>query len=330
MMHFASPLFLWLLLLVPMLAAWWLWQRRRAGLRHPVVATLHDLPLGKARLLEALRLGLWLGVIVLLVIALARPRWPDERTRIATRSLAIMMVLDVSGSMAEKDFVFDGQKISRLDAAKHAFRNFLEQAHGDGEERAEDQIGLLTFAARAEMICPPTLSRAVVLRLLDEAQPVGVPPDSSTNIGDAVAEAIGLLQRAAPQEKIIVLLTDGEHNVPESVVAHALNPRQAGQVAAGLNIRVHTIFAGPADDTSRAAESALQDVARMTSGRAFRAADGQALQQVCADIAQLERARVQSFRYYRYHEGYPWVGLACLVFSMTALLLEGTRGLRVP
>jgi Ca-activated chloride channel family protein len=261
------------------------------------------------------------------MVALARPRWPDEQTRIPTRSTAIMLVLDVSGSMAEKDYMLHGQTVSRLEAAKHAFREFFKER---GDEAAEDQVGLLTFAARAETVCPPTLSHAVVLQLLEQAQPVGLPPESSTNIGDALAEAIGLLQRARPQEKTLVLLSDGEHNVPSNVVVGALKPRQAAQVAAGLGIRVHTILTGPETEATAEARSALQDVASMTSGRSFRAANADAIQDVCTELDQLERTRIESYRYYRYHEGYPWVGLACLVFSFAALLLEGTRGLRIP
>src|SRR5262245_28641035 len=269
-MQFAAPDYLWLLFLLPILAVWWLWLRRRAALSHPAVAALHKLPTRQARFLEALRLALWLGVIALLVLALARPRWPDERTRIPARSTAIMLVLDVSGSMTEKDFSIEGRTVSRLDAAKQFFRDFLREAN-EAEAGAKDQIGLLTFAARAETVCPPTLSHAVVGRLLEEAQPVGLPPESSTNIGDALAEAIGLLQRAKPEEKTLVLLTDGEHNVPGNVVANALKPRQAAQLARGLGVRVHTIFVGPAGDESREAKTALEDVARMTAGKSFTA-----------------------------------------------------------
>jgi Ca-activated chloride channel family protein len=325
-MHFAWPHVLWLLLLLPLLTAWWLWRGRLRALPYPATGLLQQLPHGKARLFEALGFALRLTVIGLLIIALARPRWPDERTRIPTRSTGLLVVLDISGSMAEKDFALDGERITRLDAAKRAFRQILQE----GRRRADDQVGLIVFAARAEEVCPPTLSHSVVLRMLDEAKPVGLPPDSSTNIGDALAEAVALLRNARPQEKAVILLSDGEHNVPDTVVPNALKPRQAAGIAAGLGVRVHTIFVGPASASAPEGEQALQDVAGMTGARAFRAQDAEALAAVCREIDELERTRVESFQYYRYHEAYPWVGLLCFVLWLSAVALEGSRWLRVP
>jgi Ca-activated chloride channel family protein len=328
-MHFAVPQALWLLLLLPTLVAAWFWLRWRTALPYPVVTALRGVPTGRARFLEAIRLGLWLSVLGLLIVAIARPRWPDEQARIPARSAALMMVLDISGSMGEKDFSLAGRTVSRLDAAKDAFALFINNVDADSS-RLDDQIGLLTFAARAETICPPTLSHAAVRKLLDSAQPLGVPPDSSTNIGDALAEAIGLLQRAGPEEKAIVLLSDGEHNVPANVVANALTPRRAAQLARGLGIRVHTILAGPSTAGPPQAEATLKDVAEMTGGLAGRAADSASLLEVCARIEQAERTHIEGYRHYRYHEAYPWVGLLAFVISLAALLLEGTRGLRIP
>jgi Ca-activated chloride channel family protein len=325
-MDFAWPRVLWFLLAVPFLAAWWLFRRRRQALPYPGARELQRLPVGKARMLEALTMALRLAILGLMIVALARPRWPDQQTRIPTRSTAMLLALDVSGSMAEKDFLLDGQKVSRLEAARHALQRLLI---GDGR-RPDDQIGLLSFAARAEQVCPPTLTHSTVLRMLDEAKPVGLPPDSSTNIGDALAEAIALLQRARPQEKSIILLSDGEHTVPATVVPDALKPRQAARLAGALGIRVHTVFVGPISSAAKTGEEALQDIARLTGGRNFRADDSTALAAVCEEIDQLERTRVQSFQYYQYHEGYPWVGLVCLVLSLGAIILEGARWLRVP
>jgi Ca-activated chloride channel family protein len=338
-MQFAHPGYLWLLVLLPPLALWWLRGRRRAAVRHPASAELRQALPRRGRWVEALSLGLRLGAAGLLIVGLARPRWPDLETRIPARSTAIQMVLDVSGSMAEQDFTLAGQKVSRLHAARHAFRRFVQGDEGRLPGRFDDLIGLVTFAARSEDVCPPTLSHSVVLRMLDEATPVGTPPDSSTNIGDAMIEGLHLLQQAQPKNKLMIVLSDGEHNVPETVVAGAQTPRQAAQLARALDVRVYTVFVGPtvspaADRT--AAESAelgkksLQEVAQLTGGRFFHAQDAEGLLDVCREIDRLERTRVESFQYYRYHEAYPWVGLACLVLFLGCLALEGRRWLRVP
>src|SRR3982750_3677398 len=134
MFHFANPRLLLLALAVPPLVWWWLRQRRGA---------------------------LRAAALVLLVGALAGPRWPDLRTRIATEGIAVVMLVDVSGSMAERDFDWAGEPITRLDAVKKVFRLFVAGgAAGPGgppfEGRPTDLIGLVTFATRPETACPLT------------------------------------------------------------------------------------------------------------------------------------------------------------------------------
>ena len=279
-----------------------------------------------------------------MIVGLARPRWPDEQTRIPADSTALQIVLDVSGSMHEKDFLADGQPISRLEAAKQALRGLVQDGDGEPGGTQDDMVGLLTFAARAEEVCPPTLSHSVVLRLLEEAQPVGTPPDSSTNLGDAITEGLELLRRAQPRQKLMLVISDGEHNVSSAVVRDALHPRQAARLAQALDVRIYTIYVGPPPPPEKPpeekpetpktsppqGEETLWDLAALTGGRAFQARDASALADVCQAVQQLERSRIASFKYYRYHETYPWIGLACVVLLVGRLTLEGTRWLRVP
>jgi Ca-activated chloride channel family protein len=335
-MQLVHPHFLWLLALLPVLVVWQ-WRRRRFALRYPHAAVLASLPAGKSRRARIIGLGWRMAVIGLLIIALARPRWQNEGTRIPVQSLTLVMVLDVSGSMAERDYHLDGHAVSRLDAAKVAFERFLNGGADGLPGRRDTLVGLVTFAARAEDVCPPTLSHAVVLRMLNAAQPVDRPPDSTTNIGDAIVEALELARNAKPREKVLILLSDGEHNVPAEVVPDARKPREAAHLARALGVRIHTIFAGPSTfaDAETAAntakgEAAMRDVAAISGGEAFRAADTAALNEVCQKIDNLERTRVESFQFYRYDEIYPWLGLSCLVLFMGMGLWEGTRWLRIP
>src|SRR3954451_9649146 len=101
-LHFGTPGLLWLLAAVPLLMWWWLW-RRRVGLRHPVAGRLAGLPAGRARLARWGGAGLRGVALALVVTAVARPVWPDERTRIETESVAVVMVVDVSSSMGKDD-----------------------------------------------------------------------------------------------------------------------------------------------------------------------------------------------------------------------------------
>src|SRR4051794_36709291 len=117
MFHFADPTYLLLALVVPPLLWWWSRQRRSA-VRHPVAGALVKLPAGRARWARLGGMGLRGLALLALVLALAGPRWPDLRTRVETEGIAMVLAVDVSGSMAEPDFAWNGKAISRLDAVK--------------------------------------------------------------------------------------------------------------------------------------------------------------------------------------------------------------------
>lgn len=351
MLQFANPLLLLLALLIPPLVWWWLCQRRPA-LRYPATGWLTGLPAGRsgtARWGGALFRGL---ALLCLVVALAGPRWPDLRTRIPTEGIAIVMVTDVSGSMAEPNFDWHGQPVARLEAVKKAFRLFVEGGDADGGQhfdgRPADLIGLVAFATRPDSPCPLTLSHSVLLKMLEAQQPRSVPGESETNISDALVLGLHRLQSAGTRRRVLILLSDGEHNVPHP--QSDWTPRQAAQIAANLHVPVYAIDAGgtgivpghaaaeerepgAAQDTLQLREEGkrtLQEVARITRGRYFQAADTAALLRVCQEIDRLERTEIQSFQYRRYYEAFPWLGLAAFVLWVTVSALEMTFWRRLP
>jgi Ca-activated chloride channel family protein len=340
--HFAHPLWLLLALLVPPLL-WW-WQRGRpTALRFSDTTTLRGLPRGRSRAAVWGGVGLRAAALLLLIVALAGPRWPDPGSRIPTEGIALVFVVDVSGSMAERDFTWQGDPVRRLDAVKRALRLFVEGGDGpDGEHlegRRTDLLGLVTFATVPESVCPLTLSHAVLLQLLGAEQPRTLPEEGRTNIGDALAWGLHRLKAAGSRRKVLVLLTDGEHNV----YGEALKPRQAAQLAGNLGVPIYTIDAGSdappkgpdaADDTSVAdrlnAKKILQEVARMTKGHYFQAGDTKALLEVCGQIDRLERREIESFQYRRYAEAYAWFGLAAFVLLLGVQIMELTVWRRMP
>jgi Ca-activated chloride channel homolog len=356
--QFANANFLWLALAAP-LVFWLRLRRRRTALRHPTAHLLVALPSGWARLARWGGAGLWALAVLLLAVALAGPRTPDLRTRIDAEGVAIGMVVDVSGSMATRDFDWNGEPISRLDAVKRVFKLFVRGGAGpdgtpDGgdarpfEGRPTDSISLTVFATRPTTLCPLTLSHSVLLRQLDDEKPRGVPGESETNISDAIALALYRLEKGAgPRRKVLVVLTDGEHNV--SPTRSGWTPQQeAAHIVGPLGVPVYTIDAGgglavpepgvkPADsatvspaETRRQAVETLEAVAKLTHGRYFQAHDTAGLLEACHAIDALERTDTPSFQYRRYHEGYPWFGLASLLSIMAAVVMETTVWRRLP
>jgi Ca-activated chloride channel family protein len=348
MFHFAEPRYLLLALLVPPLV-WWQLRQRRASVRHPTAGLLASLPPGRARVARwggALLRGL---AMLLLAVALAGPRWPDLRTPLQTEGIAVMMVLDVSGSMAEPDFDWNGVPCRRLDAAKRVFRLFVaggEPPEGlpDGparpaarfEGRPTDQVGLVTFGSRARTVCPLTLSHPALLALLAQAEPV--PGEAETNLSDAVVLGLDRLRSAGPRRKVLVVLTDGEHN--RTVTASGWTPTQVTNLAASLGVPVYAVDTGPGPsaqtpgdvppEVRQAAVQTLQDLAGRSKGSYLRARDTGELLDALARIDRLERTRIESFQYRRYHEGYPWCALASFVLFLGAMGMEMTFWRRLP
>jgi Ca-activated chloride channel family protein len=335
MTYFEHPWFLLLAFLVP-LVIWGSLQARPRALRHPVVSLLGTISGGRgarARLGGALLRGLGL---LFLVLALAGPRWPDRGTRMNTEGIAIMLAVDVSGSMAEKDFTWGSEHISRLDAVKRAARLFVEGGVGpDGERlqgRAEDLIGYVPFAARPETGCPLTLSHDVLLQMLEAEEPRSLPTESETNIGDALAWSLERVRSSTTKHKVLILLSDGEHNVGPP----ALKPRQAAQLAASLHVPVYTVHAGgegsgPGEKKNAdEGELGMRAVASMTGGRFFPARDARALLNVYDEIDRLEKQPIASFQYRRYDELYPWFGATALALLVGVGILDTTLWRRIP
>lgn len=339
---------LWLLLLLPVPVLFFvlrLWNRR-AALRYPAVPLLDNIP--RARLPVIAAEGLRFLAVLAVVLALAGPRTPDLKTRLPVEGIAIVFVLDTSGSMQEPDFTWDPAtaKISRAEAARRAFRLFVaggdgpDGTHFDGRstERGTDSVGLVTFTNWPHPVCPPTLNHSVLLNILDHVAPPSA-RDTGTNVGDAIAEGVIRLDRTNAKRKVLVLLSDGEHNIDLSDKdRQPLRPRQAAGLAANLGIPIYTIDAGgeadPADSIAvknrLAGRQINESVAEMTGGKSFTANDGQQLLQVCKEIDTMERQPIVGFVYRRYHEYYPWLALTAVALAALAFILEQTIWRRIP
>ena len=361
MLTFSRPAFL-LLLPIAGLLLWRWYRRRQPAVRYPDTGLLSELPAGRSRLARKAGIGFRAAGLIFLILALAGPRWPDRGSRIATEGIAIEMVVDASGSMATPDFNWQGQTVTRLEAVKKAFRLFVEAGeapqlrrltppaqHAHFEGRPNDLIGLVTFARWPKTTCPLTLSHSVLVRLMDAEKPRTIPTESESNIGDAIAWGLVRLEKAKAKRRVMILLSDGEHNVPPP----ALTPRQAAQLAANLGVKIYAIDAGSSveDRASRkengesrtgeagkeaaekiraSAEKTMEAIAQITGGRHFKVQDADSLLQVCGDIDRLEAQEIQSFQYRHYFEGYPLLGMMSFSFLALVGLLELTVFRKIP
>ncbi len=325
---FEHPWALALLPLAVVVAAWGLRVRRPAQ-PHALLAAFRTLPRGRARRVrwtQAVLAGL---ATMAFVVALANPRRPDLKTPVPAEGVSIVLALDVSGSMATVDFVpqAGATPVSRLDAARHALTLFVaggESADGlKFKGRPDDRVGLISFASVPETVCPLTYNHTVLLAVLRDLRTAGA-TNAETNIGDAIGEGCLRLDAAGPgRRKVLVLLSDGEHN---KVGPDVLNPRTAAAIAEKLAIPVYTIDCGgdptgpdPVAVQQRAdGRATLEAVAAMTGGRAFVANDGTQLREAFRAIDALEKQPQPTNLYRRYHDDGGWYagcGLALLGLS---------------
>ena len=347
-MRLASPWALLVLLLVP--AALWLrrWRQQRASLRFSSARNAARAGRSLRQRLLATPLVLRVLALALLALALARPQKGTERVRDTSKGVAIMMVVDRSSSMGH-DMEYEGEQLTRLDVVKRVFEEFVAGGSRGLAGRPSDLIGMVAFARYADTICPLTLAHGALARFLESVRLVTQRPEDGTAVGDALALAAARLKTADEtlakqlgerdktyeiKSKIIILLTDGEHN------AGKRTPEEAAKLAKQWGIKLYTIGvggesiatiqtlfgprkvrSGPGFDPSR-----LKALADLTGGIARTADDAASLRAIYAEIDRLEKSEVESVRYLDYRElftpfallalGLLFVetGLACTVF----------------
>lgn len=352
-----TPLCIVMLALIPLV--WW---RARRGRSRPTMrfSSVDGLALlGSSWAIRSAFVVPLLRTLALLalIFAMARPQAGGEV--IDTRQgIAIQMVLDVSGSMSERDFRIDGQPARRVDAVKRVFRDFVIGADGLSG-RPNDMIGMTTFAMYADTRCPLTLDHANLVNLLDETEIPGWidgveryrhPEADYTSLGDAIVLGTDELRRAGEQARagiagaeaakslVMILLTDGADNPPPQHRDTAPNPIEAAELASELGIKVYTIGAVGASGLGRRGgffgrqvdEPTLRKIAENTGGKYFRATDTRSLETIYEEIDRLERHVTGERTYQDDTRAANIAMLAALGLLAGEALLVSTRYRRVP
>jgi len=320
----------WLLLALPLplLTARLLPAARDGGgaaLRVPFANDLAPVAVGGGRARRARIALLPMLAWFALVFAASRPLELGEVVQPPQTGRDLLLAVDLSGSMAERDMRLGGYTVDRLTAAKAVLRDFLER-------RVGDRVALHVFGQRAYSVTPLTLDRDSVRQQLDDSV-VGL-AGRETAIGDAIGLAVKRLREREEDsdeprgERVVILLTDGVNT------AGALEPLKAAQIAHDAGVRVHTIGFGGEGEAAQffgvalpgqgpqIDERTLQAVAERTGGRYFRARDTEQLAQIYAELDRIEPiARAGEAQRPRI-ERYPAPLAAALALAALALLLR--------
>jgi len=331
MFRFATP---WMFVLLPacIAAGWWMARRRRKGdarLRLPLAAA--RMTLGNSPWVRIERLLPWIRalVLVLLVIAVARPQSGTRLENLSTMGVDIVVSLDISGSMRAEDF----QPDNRLTVAKRTVEQFVEG-------RPHDRIGLVVFGALAVTRCPLTLDHEMFAQFLSEVD--FAPPDENrTALGMGLATAVNRMRESVAKSKVVVLVTDGVSN------AGQIGPKAAAEAARALEVKVYTIGVGSEGEAMipipnarggvrRVAirveldEQLLEEIAEATGGQYFRATDTASLEAIFETIDGLEKTKIESNVRVLYRELFGLFLLPALLLFLVERLLAGTRLRRIP
>ena len=326
------PEFLFLLLLLPLMAIWKGRWGRPVAVKMPSTDDAHGIGAKSRSKFGGFLTFLGLLALALLIIAFARPRFAKGSTDIEASGIDIILTLDVSGSMEALDFKLNGKPINRLEVVKSVVEKFIGQ-------RPNDKLGMVAFAGRPYLVSPLTMDHTFLKKRLSDVKMGQV--EDGTAIGSAIASSVDHLRDSKAKSRIVILLTDGVNN------AGSINPVTAAEAAKALGIKVYTIGAGikgeapmPVTDgfgrrflqtvPVEIDEKVLEEVATATGGKSYRATDTDSLEKIYESINQLETTNRKLKKYQQYHELFLYFLVPGLCLLLLELILRHTYFRRLP
>lgn len=319
-MTFANPHYLWLLLLLVPIIAWYIYKQSKSdpSLKMSSVKVFLGLRKSYKHYLGHVAFALRCLVIALIIIAIARPQVSNSLRKETTEGIDIMMAIDISGTMLAEDL-----KPNRLEAAKNVAIEFVSG-------RPNDNIGLVVFAGESFTQCPLTTDHAALINLFNGVE-YGMIEDG-TAIGLGLANAVNRIKDSKAKSKVIILLTDGSNNRGD------IAPLTAAEIAQTYGVRVYTIGAGSSDVAPYPVqtplgiryqnlpvdidEDVLRDIARMTGGAYFRATNTKKLSAIYEEIDKMEKTKLLVSEYNRKHEEFFPYLLAAVLLLMAEMYIK--------
>ena len=314
--EFASPYFLYVLIIIPLLVVWYIFlgRKHQAYVKFTDTSFFDGLPRSWKVYVRHVLFALEMCALALLIVALARPQSSSKNQKINVEGIDIVLTMDISSSMLAQDL-----KPDRLEAAKNVAADFVKGRPGD-------RMGLVVFASETFTQVPLTTDHSMLLNMLKDMK-CGMLEDG-TAIGDGLASSVSRLKDSEAISKVVILLTDGDNN------AGSVDPATAAEMAKLFGIRVYTIGAGTRGTAPYPVqtpfggiqyqqipvninEPLLQQIADETGGKYYRATSNEKLQQIYDEIDQLERSKIEINEFTRVHEEF----LPLVIWSLALLLL---------
>ncbi|WP_417672105.1 VWA domain-containing protein [Roseibium sp.] len=287
--------FPWAVILLPVPLLLWAFlpphREKVTALRSPFFAKVAEAagadPRPGSVILSRLRIQTLAALVVwtALVIALARPERVGEPIEIEKAARDVMLAIDISGSMDERDFIGkDGVRQQRLDAVKQVVGEFIEARDGD-------RIGLIIFGSKAFVQSPLTEDLATVRELLDQTE-VGM-AGPHTVIGDAIGLSIRTFQASDIEQRLLILLSDGADT------GSRMTPVNAAEIAAANGVEIFSVAVGDAEASGdmRVDVATLEDIAARANGVFFHANDEAALAAIYARIDEMKPRAVETLSF---------------------------------
>jgi Ca-activated chloride channel family protein len=324
MFRFANIEFLYLLILIPLLAAVLAFvsmRRKRLLARFGNVELLKTLMPDFSRSRQRLKAGLYLTALTLLILAAARPQLGSKLREVKAEGVEMMLVVDVSNSMLAEDF-----EPNRLERTKYAIQKLFESLK-------QERVGLVAFAGEPKVQLPITsdyrMAQAFTRRLS-----TSLVAEQGTAIGRALELAMLSYSSQSERSRVMVLITDGENHEDDAI--------EAAEKAAAQGIKIYTIGIGTPEGApieidgefvrdeegemvvSKLGEQMLEQIAATTDAAYVRATKQSiGLEEIVKSINAMERTELTTMRYEEYNEQYQYLlGAALLLLLLDSLILS--------
>ncbi len=314
---YAHPFFFWLLVLIPLLAAYYFLflNRKRPAVHYSSLGTFKGINKTFRQRFIHMPVIFRLLALSVFIVAMARPQSTSQSQSINSEGIDIVLCLDISGSMLAEDF-----KPNRIEAAKKVALDFIDS-------RPNDRIALVIFSGESFTQCPLTTDHSVIKNLLRDINS-GMLVDG-TAIGEGLATAVSRIKDSKAKSKVVILLTDGVNN------AGSVDPITAGEIAKSFGIKVYTIGVGTngyapypvktpfgiqyQNMEVQIDEDILRQIAKDTGGKYFRATDNSKLKEIYQEIDRMEKTVIEVTEFRRKGEEF----LPLVLAGLLLLLAEG-------